>query len=373
MSSKAVDFGIEEARHRSHVRAERSRRRAVDPCISVGLQAIRPETENGIRPIDKGDEFVVRSAALIDPVGVFVRRDALPRHRLDRCNVHDGEFLVAAEVVADVSVVDLGSAERRCARIANQQGDGDGVAAAGPEDLAAFLSALLATGPLIAAEIEDVDVMELVGEGVADAVGGVAVDPSAIGDEADDPTVRRFSYPVARPPERTHVGVVERVLQRRRRPSCVGVADRLVEGGIRKVGVVVVLAGLADGVGRVADDDADVEVLLAVGSCVVAGEEDGVHRVVFFGHLERVGEHDAGERLVELELRAGIGHRTPECGLDVDRRDVVRQQHDLVRMEFLMELAGQRIRLDETRLDHSSDERSGARERVEHVHALVRQ
>ena len=41
-----------------------------------------------------------------------------------------------------------------------------------------------------------------------------------------------------------------------------------------RVLVVVVLGCLTDGVGRVADDDPDVESLLVVGAGVVAGEEN---------------------------------------------------------------------------------------------------
>jgi hypothetical protein len=43
---------------------------------------------------------------------------------------------------------------------------------------------------LVAAEVVDVDVVELASEGEADAVGGVGVNPAAVGDESDDAAVR---------------------------------------------------------------------------------------------------------------------------------------------------------------------------------------
>ena len=48
-----------------------------------------------------------------------------------------------------------------------------------------------------------------VGEGEADTVGGVAVDPAAVGDEGDD---SRVADAVGGPPECSKVGVVQAVL-----------------------------------------------------------------------------------------------------------------------------------------------------------------
>jgi len=42
---------------------------------------------------------------------------------------------------------------------------------------------------LVAAQVVDVDVVELVREGESNAGGGIAVKPAAVGDEADDPAV----------------------------------------------------------------------------------------------------------------------------------------------------------------------------------------
>ena len=94
-------------------------------------------------------------------------------------------------------------------RVLDEEGDGDGRSAAAAEDLAAFLARLLAGGALVAAQVVDVDGRELVGERLAHAVGGVAVEPAAVGDEGDDAPV---PDPQRGPPDRADVGVVERSL-----------------------------------------------------------------------------------------------------------------------------------------------------------------
>ena len=62
---------------------------------------------------------------------------------------------------------------------------GDCRPGAAAEDLAAFPAGLLARGPLVAAQVEHVDAGELLGEGLAHAVGGVGVEEAAVGDERD--------------------------------------------------------------------------------------------------------------------------------------------------------------------------------------------
>ena len=95
----------------------------------------------------------------------------------------------------------------------------------------------------------------------------------------------------------------------------------------------------------------------AVGPVIVPGEEDRVHRVSLFGHLEGVGEHDAVERLV---LHTGLH---PLVGvLDVHGRDVVRKQRDLVGMQLSRVLAFERVWRDQSGLDQARDERPRASE-----------
>src|SRR6202042_3784209 len=119
----------------------------------------------------------------------------------------DREFLLAGQVVADVTVVDLGWAN--LVRVLDEQGDSDGIPAAAAEDLAAFAAREFARGALVPAQVEDVDRGELSREALAEAVGGVAVNEPAIADKADDPLVLDT---VAGPAERPDVRVVQGVL-----------------------------------------------------------------------------------------------------------------------------------------------------------------
>src|SRR5699024_5008806 len=67
----------------------------------------------------------------------------------------------------------------------------------------------------------------------------------------------------------------------------------------------------------------------------------------------------------------GCGGEVVEGGLDVDRRDVVRQQQDLVGVQLARVLAGQVLGLDQPGLQQADDEGAGPGEGVQHVHALV--
>ena len=69
-----------------------------------------------------------------------------------------------------------------------------------------------------------------------------------------------------------------------------------VESGVLEVGVVVVAAGLADGVGRIGDDDADVERRAARRArSLFAGKAIVIVEAAVFSHVEGVGEHDPVE------------------------------------------------------------------------------
>ena len=67
------------------------------------------------------------------------------------------------------------------------------------------------------------------------------------------------------------------------------------EGGVLEVGVVVVAAGLAYGIGRVGNDDADVECTLRKRALAVRRESQVVIEAAVFGHMEGVGEDDPVE------------------------------------------------------------------------------
>ena len=172
----------------------------------------------------------------------------------------------------------------------------------------------------IATKMEDVEGRKFVGEALAKAVGKGTFDPSATGNEADYAMVANA---VGGPTEGTDVAVVEGVLQFRIGVLGIGVADSSVERWVRAVGGVVVLGFLATGPGWIADDDADIKILLAHLAGGIAGK-DGLEEILTFVKFECVGEADSVEGAI---FTAGC---VLEGGFDVRGCDVVGQQDDFV-------------------------------------------
>ena len=56
---------------------------------------------------------------------------------------------------------------------------------------------------------------------------------------------------------------------------------------------------------------------------------------------------------------------------NIHARNIVGQQYDFVRLEFLLELAFQIFLVDETALNQAGHKGSGPRERVDDIHVLV--
>lgn len=96
---------------------------------------------------------------MVDPVAILVRGNSGPRNGFQRCAGDNSQFLRPCEVVTDVPVIEL--ALIHGTGLLHQYQDCDGGAAAGIKDLPALSSALLAGGPLIAPQIEDVDLVKL--------------------------------------------------------------------------------------------------------------------------------------------------------------------------------------------------------------------
>src|SRR5699024_2159635 len=192
--------GVEKA---SEIGVQCRSRVVVHPRIAVGLQPGAVAVEHASAVVRTAAEDRVGQVilvALVDPVAVLIRRDLVPGNGVEGGVRDDGELLTGGEVVADVSVVD-----RRRALVAgstDEEEDRDGVAAARAEHLPTLSAAGLPSGALVAAEVEHVDGAEFFGEGLADAGGGVALDPAAVGDEADDPLV---ADAIARPTDGAHV------------------------------------------------------------------------------------------------------------------------------------------------------------------------
>src|SRR5690606_15990327 len=97
---------------------------------------------------------------------------------------------------------------------------------------------------------------------------------------------------------------------------------------IVEVLVVVRLALLANRVRRVANNDADVELLLPLSPGAVIDHELG-EQVIPLVHLESVGQTDAFEGLVFAADDAVLG------SLSIARRDVVSENDDFFRVDLL--------------------------------------
>ena len=257
----------------------------------------------------------------------------------------------------------------------------------------------------IAAQVVHPDLGELVHQGLADAVGGVAVHPAIVGDEGHHSLL---ADSIARPPEGANVGVVEAVLVRGRGTGGVGLPDPGVQGRIVQVRVVVIGTGLAGRVRRVADDHLDRGRQLPLDALIVRRDQRGVGPIPLLGDLEGVGERGTregrvpgarsllrgpplgllalgagdltsrpgfsrwarGELLVRDLVHPGLGEGLVRR-LDVDARNVVGQQHDLVGPQLPVILARQVLGPDDPRFEQPHDERPGAGERILHVHVGV--
>ena len=134
----------------------------------------------------------------------------------------------------------------------------------------------------------------------------------------------------------------------------------MVENGIFLVLRIVVGRLLPHGVGRIANDDADGRAALRFHRFGVLAEEmfeDVVLAV--FPQLESVGKADAIVGQI-FRLRTHLLKDT----LDVDIRNIVRQQHEFVGVNLLRVFAHHIFRTDESRLQKARDESASAGEGV---------
>ena len=111
-----------------------------------------------------------------------------------------------------------------------------------------------------------------------------------------------------------------------------------------------------------------------------SGPEHGRGRGVRIDCAERTLGHPVADDARDLPRQLGhvLLDHLPRVlgdgvvgGLNVDRSDVVREQHDLVRVDLASILAGQIRRLDQSRLEQTGDEGAGAGEPIQDVYVLI--
>src|SRR5699024_622892 len=141
-----------------------------------------------------------------------------PVERVESTVCDGGEFLFTSEKVSRLRIEQLALAS--VGGVFDADEDRDAGTTSFSENVSCFLPAKLTSSPGVTSGVVDVDARVLACEGEADAVGGVAVDPSAVGDEGDDAFV---SDAVGGPSECAAVGVVEDVRIRRGSEFGVGV------------------------------------------------------------------------------------------------------------------------------------------------------
>ena len=90
------------------------------------------------------------------------------------------------------------------------------------------------------------------------------------------------------------------------------------------------------------------------------------------GELEGIGQHHAVERHVLRAQTVFLRHLTVHR-LDVNRRNVVREQHNLIREQLAGVLALQVLGANQAQLQQAGDERTRAHEGLNNAHALIRE
>ena len=131
---------------------------------------------------------------------------------------------------------------------------------------------------------------------------------------------------------------------------------------------IVVGALLPHRIRRIADDDPQGRFFLGLDPRRIVREELGKQLLIGLAQLEGVGQADAVEGGV-----TGASSDVVEGVFDVDRRNVVGQQHQLVGVDFVLVFAAHVGRADQAALEQARDKGAGAGEWVEDVHRLVAQ
>jgi hypothetical protein len=113
---------------------------------------------------------------------------------------------------------------------------------------------------IVATQVDDPTLCKFVADDTPESVGCMCVDKTAIGNESNDSVLAK---PVASPPKKPHVHIVELGLLRSARLD-VGRFDALVDAAVGPVLVVVVFVLLVGIIRGIADDDADLTFVLAL-------------------------------------------------------------------------------------------------------------
>ena len=157
--------------------------------------------------VSKSNEAAENIIALIEPVTLCVGADMRPVHgRIEDAALfgNDGKFFFSAQIIADVVILN-----KRLARMAGLfDQHGDGYARHNVKNIFSFFfSGFSDFSAYAAAQIKDIDGVELRFKAFAETVHSVAVQPVTIGNKGNNAAML-FVQPVRCPAERFDIGVI---------------------------------------------------------------------------------------------------------------------------------------------------------------------
>ena len=160
---------------------------------------------------------------------------------------------------------------------------------------------------------------------MTETVRRVAVQPRAIGNKTENTLV---ADAIRGPTEGPDIGIIEAIFQRCCGMGCIGCRNAPVP--IRRFQILVVVVGvvLPYGIGRIADNDADIPAFLLFHTVGIF-RKTNIYFPIILIHLKGIRQANAGKRLIRLSGHAVIGF------LYVDRRNVIGQQHNFVGVQFI--------------------------------------
>jgi len=249
----------------------------------------------------------------------------------------------------------------RVSRFLDEQGDGNRGTGAGTKNFAAFPAGQFAGCPLISPQIEHIDGGKFFFQFMAETVRRVAVQPRAIGNKTENALV---ADAIRSPAEGPDIGIIQAVFVGGGGVGYISRFNACIQIRIFQILVVVVGVVLPYGIGRIADNDADIPAFLFFYALGIFRKAN-IYFPIILIHLKSIRQANAGKRLIRLSGHAVIGF------LNVDCRNVIGQQHNFVGMQLIPIFQGQHVRRDESAFHHADGERPGSREGVKNMNALI--
>ena len=174
-------------------------------------------------------------------------------------------------------------------RVFDKDGDGNWGAGTLSENVVFLLAAAFARCAGVTAQVEDIQAGKFFCQTFAQSICRIGFYPACIGYEADNALLPDA---VGCPANGADVAVVQGVFIGGGGVFGIGFSDACVKMRIFDVGIIVVGGFLPCGIGRISDNDTDVQGFLPFAACAVV-HQHFVEHVAFLIHLEGIGQADA--------------------------------------------------------------------------------